>query len=150
MAALAVLHFFLRLGLGVGGWAPDLLTVALLVGVRGVGIGTGAGIGFAFGLLEDAFSILAFGANMVAMTVLGALGAQTRDLFVGESLQFYVGYLIVGKWLRDLIHWVLQGEAIRGEFVQSMLIDGLPAALYAALVGTLILTVVGVVREPER
>ena len=37
-------------------------------------MGSAAGLGFVFGLLEDAFSILAFGANTIAMTLVGAIG----------------------------------------------------------------------------
>ncbi len=147
VALLASLHLLLRVGLGLGSWAPDLMTLALLIGARHVGLGAGAGMGFAFGLLEDAFSILAFGANTVAMTVVGALGARTRDLFVGESVQFFLWYLAIGKWIRDLIHWALTGDSVRGAFVQQMLVDGSIAAAYAAAVGTLILVLLGAVRE---
>lgn len=140
---LVLLHFLLHLGVGMGRSAPDLLTVALLVAARQVGIGMGAGLGFVFGLLEDAFSLLAFGANAVAMTVIGALGAGTRDLFVGDSLFFLVSYLFLGKWTRDLIHWVLAGDSLREPFVQAMLVEGGIAAVYATVVGLVAMGVSG-------
>ena len=117
---LVTLHFFLHVALGLGAEAPDLLTVALLVAAREVRMGTGAAVGFAFGLLEDAFNVLAFGANTIAMTLTGAVGARTRDLFVGDSLIFVVSYLFLGKWLRDLIFWVVIGNSLRGPFMDSM------------------------------
>ncbi len=73
-------------------------------------MGAGAALGFFFGILEDAFSVLAFGASALAMTVVGILGARTRDLFVGDSLLFLFVYLALGKLLRDLIYWVVAGE----------------------------------------
>jgi rod shape-determining protein MreD len=143
VVALALLHFLLHLGLGLDTIAPDLLTISLLLAAREVGMGTAAGIGFAFGLLLDAFSLLAFGANAVAMTILGAAGARTRDLFVGDSFFFVVSYLFLGKWVKDLLHWVLVGESVREPFVQAMLVGSSLNALYAAGVGVLVVTVTG-------
>jgi rod shape-determining protein MreD len=143
VVVLAVLHFLLHLGFGLGNIAPDLLTISLLLAAREVGMGTAAGIGFAFGLLLDAFSLLAFGANSVAMTLLGAAGARTRDLFVGDSFFFVVSYLFLGKWVKDLLYWALVGEGIREPFVQAILVGSSVNALYAAAVGVLVVTVTG-------
>lgn len=143
VGGLVVLHFLLHLGLGLGRAAPDLLTVALLLTAWTGGIGRGAGLGFVFGLLEDAFSVLAFGANAVAMTVVGALGAATREFFVGESLLFFVAYLVVGKWIRDLLQWLVAGEAVREPFVQGLVVQSGLAALYAAAVGAALILVTG-------
>jgi rod shape-determining protein MreD len=143
VVVLALLHFLLHLGFGLGNLAPDLLTISLLLAAREVGMGTAAGIGFAFGLLLDAFSLLAFGANSVAMTVLGAAGARTRDLFVGDSFFFVVSYLFLGKWVKDLLYWVLVGEGIREPFVQAVLVEASVNGLYAAAVGVLVVTVTG-------
>jgi rod shape-determining protein MreD len=136
---LVLAHFFTHVGLGLGRLAPDLLTVALLLAARDVGPGTAGGIGFLLGLMEDAFSVLAFGANTVAMAVAGSLGSLTRDLFVGESWRFYVLYLAIGKWLRDAMFWVFAGEQVRGPAVRALLVQAPMAALYAALVGVGIL-----------
>lgn len=136
---LVVLHFFLHLGLGIGRGAPDLATVALLVAAREMGMGAGAGLGFVLGLMEDSFSGLAFGANTLAMTLLGALGARTRELFVGDSLVFLFSYLVLGKLLKDLVHWLLTAQEVRDRFLDAVVIDGSVAALYGAAVGLLLL-----------
>jgi rod shape-determining protein MreD len=136
---LPILHFVLQVGFGLGPRAPDLLTVALLILSREVRTGAAAGIGFTFGLLEDAFSVLAFGANTLAMSVVGILGARSRDLFVGESLGFLASYLVLGTWLRYAIHWVFAGEALRDSGVRLLLVTAPLAALYAAAAGILIL-----------
>lgn len=147
VGGLVFLHFFLHLGLGLGPEAPDLLTVGLLLAVREGGVGTGAGLGFFFGLLEDAFSVLAFGANTVALTLVGALGARTRELFVGDSVFFVVAYLALGKWVRDFLHWLVVGETLREPFVRSVLVQGGLGALYAAAVGVAVLLLIGSLRE---
>ncbi|GMV06675.1 MAG: hypothetical protein AMXMBFR53_29500 [Gemmatimonadota bacterium] len=150
VAGLFVLHFLLHVGLGIGGAAPDLLAVALLLAAREVGMGWGAGVGLLFGLLEDALSVLSFGANSVAMTMLGLAGATTRDLFVGDSLVFLVSYFVVGKFFRDLLHWVVVGGALREPFVSHVLVEGLLGGLYAAVVGILLMAVTGLWREGPR
>ena len=85
---LVILHFGLHLSLALGKSAPDLLTLALLIAAREAGVGAAAGLGFLFGLLDDAFSVVAFGANTFALTVTGVLGSKARDLFVGDSPVF--------------------------------------------------------------
>ena len=143
VAGLFVLHFVLQVGFGVGVRAPDFLTVALMIAAREVQAGWAATIGFSFGLLEDALSVFAFGSNTVTMTFLGLAGAFTRDLFVGDSWWFVFIYFFVGKWLRDLAHWLMVGEAVRQPFVDQVLIHGLVGALYAAVVGTLLVAFTG-------
>jgi rod shape-determining protein MreD len=135
VGVLFVLHFVLHVGLGIGRAAPDLLTIALLLVAREVGAGTAAGVGLFFGLLEDSLSVLAFGANTVAMTTIGILGALTRDLFVGDSRLFVVSYLFLGKLVRDFGHWVLFGADLRQPFVDQVLVQGGIAALYVGAVG---------------
>lgn len=140
---LVFLHLVLRVALGVGSGAPDLLTVATLLGSRRVGVGAGAGLGFVLGLLEDAFSLLSFGANTVAFTLVGIVGGITRDLFVGDSGIFQLTFLFFGKFLRDAAYWVLAEPTVRGDFVEQVLLFGGGQALYAAVVGTIVLRLTG-------
>ena len=149
-AVLVVLHFSLHVGLGIGGAAPDLLTVALLLTAREVGLGGGAGIGLLLGLLQDALTVLAFGANSVAMTLLGVVGGVTRDLFVGDSLVFLVSYFVLGKFARELVHWVVVGDALREPFLTQVLMGGLLGGLYAAVAGILVMALTGLWRETPR
>ena len=146
-AGLALTHLLLHVGFGIGRAAPDLLTVALLLGAREMGMGRAAGMGLFFGLLEDALSLLSFGANSVAMTIIAALGAVTRNLFVGDSVFFLVSYFLLGKWLRDLVYWFMVGESLRQPFVDQVLIQGLIGGLYAAVVGVVLLAVTGLRQE---
>lgn len=150
VVGLFLLHFLLHVGMGIGEAAPDLVTVALLLAAREMGIGGGAGIGLLFGLLEDALSVLSFGANTLAMTLLGLAGATTRDLFVGDSLFFLVSYFVLGKFFRDLLHWVVVGEVLREPFVAQVLVQGLLGGVYGAVVGIVIMSLTGLWREGPR
>lgn len=143
LVALPILHFLLHVGFGMGRVAPDLLAVGLLLLAREVRSGAAAGLGFLLGLLEDAFSLLAFGANTLACTILGILGSGSRDLFVGESLLFLISYLFLGTWLRVVLHWLLAGEELRRAGAVTLFVHGPVDAAYAAGVGVAILLVTG-------
>ncbi len=147
---LILLHFGLHVSLGFGEGAPDLLAVGLLIGAREVGMGRAAGFGFVLGLLEDAFSVLAFGANTFALTLVGTGGAGTRDFFVGDSLFFVMSYLVLGKWVRDLLHWVALGEGLREPFVDTVLIQSPIAAVYAGVIGLVVIAISGLGWETVR
>ena len=147
VGGLAVLHFVLHVGFGVGSAAPDLLTVGLLLAAREMRPGSAAGLGLVLGMLEDALSVLAFGANAVTMALVATAGARTRELFVGESLSFAVSYFFIGKWLRDIVHWFLMGDELRRPFLEQAVLQGLTGAAYAAVVGVAVLLVTGISTE---
>jgi rod shape-determining protein MreD len=135
IAVLVLVHFFLQLTLGLGGRAPDLLAVAVLLGARPLSGGAAAGLGFALGLLEDAVSIAAFGAAAATLTVVAYLGARTRDLFIGDSMLFLGVYLFFGKWLQEALYYALAAPVRRGEPVEMLLMQAPLAAVYAAAAG---------------
>lgn len=135
MVLLVVLHFVLHLSLGLGRQAPDLLTLAVLLGARQLTGARAAGYGFALGLLEDAVSLGAFGAAVITNTVLGYLGARSRDLFVGDSLLFLGLYIFLGKWVGDALYYGLAEVVRRGDPVSALLLQAPLAALYLAAVG---------------
>ena len=58
VAVLAFSHLLLHVGFGIGRAAPDLLTVALLLGARELGMGRAAGLGLFFGLVQAAAGIV--------------------------------------------------------------------------------------------
>ncbi len=136
VALLVLLNFTLHLALGLQA-APDLLTVAVLIAARRLGGAAAAGLGFALGLLRDALSLVAFGADAVTLTLVGFLGARSRDLFIGESLAFLGVYLFIGKWLHDTIYYLVAGRSMRGDAVVNLLIEAPLASLYAAVAGVI-------------
>jgi len=143
---LVLLHFSLHVAMGLRSGAPDLLTVALLLAAREVGMARAAALGFVFGLLEDALSVIGFGANTLAMTIVGMSGAFTRELFVGDTRLFVISYFALGTLMRDLLHWVMLGEDLRRSFVEQVLVQGTVGGLYAAAVAFVLLTVSGLTR----
>ncbi len=150
LVALPVLHFLLHVGFGLDRAAPDLLTVGILLLAREVRMGPAAAIGFGLGLLEDAFSIRAFGANALSCTILGIFGSRSRDLFVGETFVFLVSYLFLGTWVRGLLHWLIIGPELRPDGLVTLLVHGPVDAGYAALVGIGLLLATGAWRsEPS-
>jgi rod shape-determining protein MreD len=140
---LVLAHYFLHVGLGLGRSAPDLALVGLLLMARQIRVGTAAGVGLLLGLLEDALSVLSFGANAVALTVVGLAGALTRDLWVGDSMRFMFSYLVVGKWIRDTIHWVAEGGGMHGPLMEMLFLRYPLSAVYAAAVGVLVWFLIG-------
>jgi hypothetical protein len=129
----------LHVTLGIGRAAPDLLTLALLIGARRVRAGPAAGMGLGFGLLEDSLSALTFGAASATYAVLGVLGSRSRDVFVGESLLFIGLYLFCGKWLHDILYMVLADSARSGGLLSAILVEAPIGALYMTGVGLFVM-----------
>ena len=128
-------HFVLRLVIGIGSAAPDLLTVAALLAARRLNGAQAAALGLLLGVLDDALTLVSFGAGAVALTVVSFLGARSRDLFEGDSLLFIVVYLFIGKWLRDALVWALS-PALRDADVVPALFVAMPiTAVIAAGAG---------------
>ena len=146
---LIIAHFVLHVGLSIALAAPDLLTIAILIAARGLRMGGAATMGAILGLLEDALSVLSFGANAFALAVTGAVASRTRDLFVGDSLLFGVSYLLLGKWLRDLMHWFAVGSDLREPFFDAMIIESGVASIYVAVVGLALLWLTGLTWDPS-
>lgn len=136
---LVILHLALRVSLGLGATAPDLLTVAVLLGARRSRPAVAAGLGFVLGLLRDALAIGAFGAAAALLTVFGYLGSRTRDFVEGEGILFTLVYLFVGVWLHDAAYAVLSGEVLTGDLSSLFITGAALAAAYAAGAGALLL-----------
>lgn len=144
---LVALHFFLQLTLGLGLRAPDLLTLAVLLGARPLSGGAAAGLGFTLGLLEDAVSIAAFGVAAGTLTIVAYLGARTRDFFVGDSLLFLTVYLFLGKWVQEALYYGLAAGVRRGEPVEMLLTQAPLNALYTAAAGLVAVSIYRAIRR---
>ena len=140
IAILVALHFLLRVGLGYGQLAPDLLVVALLLAARQVSAGSAAGLGLLFGILDGAIVPPAMGASALALTVVGFVGARSRELFAEDNYILLALYLFVGKWVFDTILFLGTRE-IFGSGAGYLLLVSPLTALYAAAAGMLALAV---------
>lgn len=135
---LVFMHFVLRVGFGLEERSPDLLTVATLFAARRLRSTGAALLGLLLGVLADALSLIAFGASAVALSIVGFLGARSRDMFEGDSILFVTIYLFIGVWLREAIQALVSRQGIEW----SMLYTSAPvSALYAAVAGIIALGV---------
>ncbi|MEX0911971.1 MAG: hypothetical protein WD737_04990 [Gemmatimonadota bacterium] len=140
IALLIVLHFLLRVGLGYEQLAPDLLVVALLLAARQLAAGHAAGAGLALGILDGALVPFALGASALALSVLGFVGARSRELFSEDNYFLLALYLFAGKWLFDAVIFLATGEVFRAGASYLLLVSPL-TALYAAAAGLIGLTI---------
>ncbi len=147
IGALVVLHFALHLAFGVGAWAPDLLTLAVLLAARELTPEAAAGLGFGLGLLEDAVSLGAFGAAAITHTLLGFLGARSRDLFIGESGLFVTLYLFIGAWVQAALYFGMAPAVRRGEAIEALLVHAPLEAAYVAATGIAAIVIYPTVRR---
>jgi cell shape-determining protein MreD len=135
VVALLVLHFMLRMGLGLGTLAPDLLVAAVLIAGRQMRAGGAAGLGLLLGVLEGATVPENLGVLALVLALLGFLASRSRELFADDNYLFLAGYLFSGKLLFDGLLLVLSGSAFRpGAFTALFLVSPL-AALYVAAAG---------------
>ena len=135
---LVFMHFALRVGFGLEERSPDLLTVATLFAARRLRSTGAALFGLLLGVLADALSLIAFGASAVALSIVGFLGARSRDMFEGDSILFVTIYLFIGVWLREAIQALVSRQGIEW----SMLYTSAPvSAIYAAAAGIIALGV---------
>ena len=137
---LIVLHFVLRVGLGFQQLVPDLLVVALLLAARELRAGPAAGLGLLLGILDGAVVPFSMGASAVVMTILGFVGARSRDLFSGDNYLLLAGYLFTGKWLFDTLLFLVTGDMFRAGASYLLIVSPL-TALYAAAAGLVGLSV---------
>jgi rod shape-determining protein MreD len=134
VAVLVVLHFALRVGMGLGTLAPDLLVVAFLVYAREARPGTAAGMGALLGLLDGSVTY-SVGAASLVLAVIGYLASRSREVLASDGLVLMAFYLFAGKWLYDVLLWGVTVASAHAGPASSLIVFSLPAALYAAAAG---------------
>jgi hypothetical protein len=75
------------------------------------------------------------GAGAVALSILGFVGARSREGLSGDSPVLLALYLFAGKWLYDAIVYVLLIRPNLAGPVSTLLLASPLAAVYAAAVG---------------
>jgi hypothetical protein len=134
VAVLVVLHFALRIGLGLGSLAPDLLVVAFLVYARESRPGTAAGMGVLLGVLEGS-ATYSVGAASLVLALLGYFASRSRDLVASDGLVLMAFYLFAGKWVYDVALFGVTALSAHAGSASSLIVFSLPAAIYAAAAG---------------
>ena len=135
IAGLVVLHFVLRVGLGLGVLAPDLLVISLLLASRRMRPGWAAGLGCLLGLLEGSANPTVFGAASFALTVVGYLASRSREWLAGDDPLNMVAFFFAGTLLYELLLYVLLALNGVGGSLMALVIPALLASVYAAAVG---------------
>lgn len=140
IAVLVILHFVLRVGLGLDQLAPDLLVVSLLLAAREIRAGAAAGLGLVLGVLDGSMVPFNLGISALVLTALGFAGARSREIFSGESYLFLALYLFAGKWLYDIFLSLLTREIFRSGATEFLVMAPM-TAIYAAAAGVVAMAI---------
>ncbi|MEO8194387.1 MAG: rod shape-determining protein MreD [Gemmatimonadales bacterium] len=148
-AILVILHYTLRPLLG---WrAPmDFLVLALLLGSIRVRPAIGALFGLALGIVSDSLTPDALGAGAVAMTVVGYLASWLKAVFFADNLALNAFFFFLGKWVFDVIFFIVEQRLGGIELVQQLLLWSPLSAAATALAGILLLFIMKPLLEPAR
>jgi cell shape-determining protein MreD len=111
--------------------APNLLVGALLLATLRLRAGHAAFLGFGLGLLEAAMALEGMGWYALALTVIGYVGARSRDLLFADARFYVFGYLFVGTWIAESV-LLLLGTTPPG--LLRLLAGGATDALLTAIV----------------
>lgn len=142
---LLVLHFALGPWLGVGpafadrSPGPDLLVLALLIYAIRARPGRAAVAGLAIGILADSITVVGFGSNALAHTVVGFLAAWGKAVFFAENLVVTGAFIWAGTWVRDLLAIVTGGYFEGAELFWQLGVWSVVRGFTTAVTGMIIL-----------
>ena len=146
---LVLLHYTLRPLLG---WrAPmDFMILALLLASIRVRPAVGALIGLALGIVSDSLTPDSLGAGAVAMTVVGYLASWLKAVFFADNIALNAFFFFLGKWVFDLIYFIVERRLGGIELVQQVLLWSPLSAAATAVAGVLLLFVMRPLLEPAK
>jgi hypothetical protein len=102
VVGLLILHFTFHRFLVKWPFLPDLLIGALLLAALRMRAGYAAFLGFSLGVLEAAMGVAGLGSVSIVFTVIGYLGARSRDLLFADARHYVFIYLFCGTWLSEV------------------------------------------------
>jgi len=145
---LVLLHYTLRPLLGLR--APmDFLLLALLLASIRVRPAVAALIGLAMGIVADSLTPDSLGAAALAMTVVGYLASWLKAVFFADNLALNAFFFFIGKWLFDIIYFVVEGRLGGIELVQQLLLWSPLSAAATAIAGIILLLIMRPMLEPS-
>lgn len=142
VAVLVILDITLHTGLGLGGLAPDLITVAVLLVARRTTAPKVVSLAIVLGLIDGAVAVGNLGGRSLGLGVAALLGTSTRQVVEGEGPLFIVPYLFLGKWLADAVVLLVRPAAgpVHGLWLE--LVTSVPiSAVWSAVAGTVALAI---------
>jgi rod shape-determining protein MreD len=137
-AIFIILHYSLRPLLA---WraSVDFLLIALLLGAVRMRPGLAAIYGFALGLLADSLALGGFGASALAMTLVAFAASWLKAVFFADNLALNGFFLFLGKWLFDLVYFLVERRVHGGELMMQLFVWSALSAAVTALTGVLAL-----------
>jgi rod shape-determining protein MreD len=138
LAALVLLHFYVRPRLWDARVSPDFLLIGLMLFAMRSSPGAAAVFGFAVGLAADALTPARFGAGALAHTLVGYAASWARSLFFADNLLVNAGFVAGGLWLRDLVLLTTSGTS-RVPLLAELTIYSPLQALTTALAAVVVL-----------
>jgi rod shape-determining protein MreD len=133
-------------GIGVLGQRPDLVVVFAVIAGAFEGATAGSIAGFVVGFLVDIYHPATLGAGTLAGTMAGYVGAKAQELLDLDLLLNQATAFAFARLVHDLIHALvvsLKGEGLFWSLYFGRAIGG---AVYTAIVGAAVLSLIGVVR----
>ena len=128
----------------------DFLVLALLLSAIRVRPAVGALIGFALGLVSDSLTPDALGAGAIAMTVVAYLASWLKAVFFADNIALNALFFFLGKWLFDIIYFLVESRIGGIELVQQLLLWSPLSAAATAVAGILLILVMRPLLEPAR
>jgi rod shape-determining protein MreD len=144
--AAVIFQTYLVPSLGIAGQRPDLIVIFALTAGAFEGSARGSLAGFLAGLAVDLYHPPTFGAGAMAGSVAGYLGGRAQvflDLDHALNQMMAYGTAHVAHTLLFSIVASLQGA---GPAVSLFFSNGIGGALYTALLGAALMTVIGLLR----
>jgi rod shape-determining protein MreD len=114
LALLVAAHFAVRPRFGPSPLAPDLVLVALLFYAIRSRPGAGAVAGFIVGLLMDAVTPTAFGANAFALTIVGFVSGWLKAVVFPDNLLVNAVFVFAASLARDVLQVLAAGQLRSG------------------------------------
>lgn len=114
LALLVAAHFALRPRVAPSPLAPDLVLVAVLFYAIRSRPGAGAAAGFLVGLLLDAVTPTAFGANAFALTIVGFVSGWLKAVVFPDNFLVNAVFVFAASLARDVLLVLAAGQLRSG------------------------------------
>jgi rod shape-determining protein MreD len=127
----------------------DFLLIALLLASIRVRPATAALIGLAMGIVADSLTPESLGAGAVAMTIIGYLASWLKAVFFADNIALNAFFFFLGKWVFDVIYFVVEGRIGGIELLQQLLLWSPLSAAATAIAGIILLMIMRPMLEPS-
>jgi rod shape-determining protein MreD len=89
------------------------------------------------------------GAAAVAMTIIGYLASWLKAVFFADNIALNAFFFFLGKWVFDVIYFVVEGRIGGIELLQQLLLWSPLSAAATAVAGIILLMIMRPMLEPS-